>query len=170
MKLLLDSHIFLWGLSEPNRLSKKQIAAMEDPTNKVYLSSISITEIAIKASLGKLELSFDPIDAAERSGFEMLDFSAKDALLLKDLPFHHRDPFDRMLITQAISRKLIFVTQDSLMDPYDCRTLGQDIPFQINLCKAHIGHLGMIVLSCLNQSFFYTLTDKNSWHYPVLMN
>ena len=123
MKLLLDTHTFLWALSEPNRLSKKQIAAMEDTTNKVYVSSISITEIAIMASLGKLELSFDPIDAAERSGFEMLDFSAKDALLLKDLPFHHRDPFDRMLITQAISRKLIFVTQDSLMDPYDCRTL-----------------------------------------------
>ena len=123
MKLLLDTHTFLWALSEPNRLSKKQIAAMEDPTNKVYVSSISITEIAIKTSLGKLELSFNPIDAAERSGFEMLDFSAKDALLLKDLPFHHRDPFDRMLITQAISRKLIFVTQDSLMDPYDCRTL-----------------------------------------------
>ena len=123
MKLLLDTHAFLWALSEPNRLSKKQIAAMEDPTNKVYLSSISITEIAIKASLGKLELSFDPIDAAERSGFEMLDFSAKDALLLKDLPSHHRDPFDRLLITQAISRKLVLVTQDSLMDPYDCRTL-----------------------------------------------
>ena len=123
MKLLLDTHTFLWALSEPNRLSKKQIAAMEDPTNKVYVSSISITEITIKALLGKLELSFDPIDAAERSGFEVLDFSAKDALLLKDLPFHHRDPFDRMLITQVISRKLVFVTQDSLMDPYDCRTL-----------------------------------------------
>ena len=64
MKLLLDTHTFLWALSEPNRLSKKQITAMEDPTNKVYVSSISITEIAIKVSLGKLELSFDPIDAA----------------------------------------------------------------------------------------------------------
>ena len=123
MKLLLYAHIFLWALSETNRLSKKQIIAMEDPTNTVYVSSISITEIAIKASLGKLELSFDPIDAAERSGFEMLDFSAKDALLLKDLPFHHRDPFDRMLITQAISRKLVVATQDSLFDQYDCRTL-----------------------------------------------
>ena len=123
MKLLLDTHIFLWALSEPNQLSPKQVTAMEDPTNTVYVSSISITEIAIKASSGKLELVFDPLDAAEKSGFEMLDFSAKDALILKDLPFHHRDPFDRMLITQAISRKLIFVTQDSLMDPYDCRTL-----------------------------------------------
>ena len=123
MKLLLDTHIFLWALSEPNRLNSKQVIAMEDPTNTVYVSSISITEIAIKASLGKLELVFDPLDAAERSGFEMLDFSAKDALLLKDLPFHHRDPFDRMLITQAISRKLIIATQDSIIDRYDCQIL-----------------------------------------------
>ncbi len=123
MKLLLDTHIFLWALSEPNRLSQKQVIAMEDPTNTVYVSSISITEIAIKASLGKLELVFDPLDAAEKSGFEMLDFSAKDALILTDLPFHHRDPFDRMLITQAISRRLIIATQDSLIDQYDCRTL-----------------------------------------------
>ena len=123
MKLLLDTHIYLWALSEPNRLSQKQVIAMEDPTNTVYVSSISITEIAIKASLGKLELVFDPLDAAERSGFEMLDFSAKDAFLLKDLPFHHRDPFDRMLIAQAISRKLIIATQDSIIDQYECRTL-----------------------------------------------
>ena len=123
MKLLLDTHIFLWALSEPNRLTQKQVIAMEDPTNTVYVSSISITEIAIKASLGKLELVFDPLDAAEKSGFEMLDFSAKDALLLKDLPLHHRDPFDRMLIAQAISRKLIIATQDSIIDQYDCRTL-----------------------------------------------
>ena len=123
MKLLLDTHIFLWALSEPNRLSQKQVIAMEDPTNTVYVSSISITEIAIKASLGKLELVFDPLDAAEKSGFEMLDFSAKDALILKDLPFHHRDPFDRMLITQAISRKLMIATQDSIIDQYDCQAL-----------------------------------------------
>ena len=82
-----------------------------------------ISEIAIKASLGKLELGFDPMDAAERSVFEMLDFSAKDALLLKDLPFHHRDPFDRMLITQTISRKLIITTQDSIIGQYDCQIL-----------------------------------------------
>jgi len=82
-----------------------------------------ISEIAIKASLGKLELGFDPMDAAERSGFEMLDFSAKDALLLKDLPFHHHDPFDRMLITQTISRKLIITTQDSIIGQYDCQIL-----------------------------------------------
>ena len=77
MKLLLDTHIFLWALSETNRLSKKQIVAIEDPTNMVYVSSIVITEIVIKASLGKLELGFDPIDAVERSGFEVLIFQLK---------------------------------------------------------------------------------------------
>ena len=123
MKLLLDTHIFLWALSENNRLSKKQIFAMEDPMNTVYVSSIVIAEIVIKASLGKLELGFDPIDAMEISGFETLDFSAKDALLLKDLPFHYRDPFDRMQITQAISRKLIIATQDSIIGQYDCQIL-----------------------------------------------
>ena len=53
----------------------------------------------------------------------MLDFSAKDALILTDLPFHHRDPFDRMLITQTISRKLMIATQDSIIDRYDCQIL-----------------------------------------------
>ena len=123
MKLLLDTHIFLWALSETNRLSKKQIVVMEDPTNTVYVSSIVITKIVIKAPLDKLELGFNPINAAGRSGFEILDFSAKDALLLKDLTIHHRDPFDRMLITQAISRELIIATQDSFFDQYDCHTL-----------------------------------------------
>ena len=91
--------------------------------NTVYVSSIVIAEIVIKASLGKLELGFDPIDSMEISGFETLDFSAKDALLLKDLPFHYRDPFDRMQITQAISRKLIIATQDSIIGQYDCQIL-----------------------------------------------
>jgi len=90
-----------------------------------------ISEIAIKASLGKLELGFDPIDAMEISGFETLDLSAKDVLLLKDLPFHYRDPFDRMQIAQAISRKLIIATQDSIIDQYDCRTLKQKIGTQL---------------------------------------
>ena len=68
--------ICIKNLSETNRLSTKQIVAIEDPTNTVYVSSIVITAIVIKASLGKLELGFDPIDAVERGGFEVLDFSA----------------------------------------------------------------------------------------------
>ncbi len=75
----------------------------------------------IKSSIGKLEVNFDPIEIAKKSGFELLDFSAEDALALKDLPFHHKDPFDRMLISQALNRKYALMTDDAKMVKYDCR-------------------------------------------------
>lgn len=78
---------------------------------------------ATKASLGKLSFDFDLLAIAEKSGFELLDFSASDALLLKDLPFHNRDPFDRMLIAQAKGRDLSIATQDPAFSLYDCRVL-----------------------------------------------
>lgn len=123
MKLLLDTHIFLWAVAEPGRLSIAQRRAIEDPTNIIYLSSVSVSELCIKASLGKLSLDFDLLAIAEKSGFELLDFCASDALLLKDLPFHHRDPFDRMLIAQARYRDLFIATQDPAFALYDCRVL-----------------------------------------------
>lgn len=124
MRLLLDTHIFLWAIADPARLSAIQRREIEDPTNTVYLSSVSVSELAIKASLGKLSLDFDLLSIAEESGFELLDFSASDALLLKDLPFHHRDPFDRMLIAQAQARDLFIATQDPTFAFYACRVLS----------------------------------------------
>lgn len=123
MKLLLDTHIFLWAIAEPGRLSIAQRRTIEDPTHTIYLSSVSVSELSIKASLGKLSLDFDPLAIAEKSGFELLDFSANEALLLKDLPFYHRDPFDRMLIAQATYRDLSIATQDPAFALYDCRLL-----------------------------------------------
>ena len=123
MKLLLDTHIFLWAIADPGRLSATQRREIEDPINTVYLSSVSVSELAIKASLGKLSFDFDLLAIAEKSGFELLDFSASDALLLKDLPFHHRDPFDRMLIVQAQARDLFIATQDPTLALYACRLL-----------------------------------------------
>jgi len=123
LRLLLDTHIFLWAIAEPGKLSTTQRGAIEDPTNTIYLSSVSVSELSIKASLGKLSLDFDLLAIAEKSGFELLDFSANDALLLKDLPFHHRDPFDRMLIAQARYRDLSVATQDPAFSLYDCRVL-----------------------------------------------
>ncbi len=124
MKLLLDTHIFLWAVADPGRLSVAQRREIEDPTNTIYLSAVSVSELVIKASLGKLSLEFDLLAIAEKSGFEPLDFSAKDALLLKDLPFHHRDPFDRMLIAQAQARDLFIATQDPTFALYNCRVLS----------------------------------------------
>lgn len=123
MKWLLDTHIFLWAIAEPGRLSVAQRRAIEDPTNTIYLSSVSVSELSIKASLGKLSIDFDLLAIAEKSGFELLDFSANDALLLKDLPFYHRDCFDRMLIAQARYRDLSIATQDPAFSLYDCRVL-----------------------------------------------
>jgi PIN domain nuclease of toxin-antitoxin system len=124
VKLLLDTHIFLWAIADPGRLSVAQRREIEDPTNTIYLSAVSVSELVIKASLGKLSLDFDLLAIAEKSGFESLDFSAKDALLLKDLPFHHRDPFDRMLIAQAQARDLFIATQDPTFSLYNCRVLS----------------------------------------------
>jgi PIN domain nuclease of toxin-antitoxin system len=80
----------------------------------------------IKASLGKLTVDFDPVEQAEACGFELLDFSARDAALLRDLPFHHRDLFDRMLIAQSLARKYYIMSSDAKFASYDCRLIGSE--------------------------------------------
>jgi PIN domain nuclease of toxin-antitoxin system len=121
MKILLDTHIFLWAVSAPDRLSEKWQFELESQANLVYLSAISVAEIMIKSSTGKLNVQFDPLDIAVKSGFELLYFTAQDALLLKDLPFHHRDPFDRMLIAQGLQNRMSLMTDDSKFRLYECR-------------------------------------------------
>jgi len=123
VKIILDTHIFLWALSEPEKLDKKQRAGLESLSNSLYISSISIAEIMIKASIGKFNIDFDPLSLAVESGFEMLDFTGEDALLLKDMPFHHKDPFDRMLIAQSITNNYPVMTNDSKFSLYTCRII-----------------------------------------------
>ncbi|MCF6262348.1 MAG: type II toxin-antitoxin system VapC family toxin [Xanthomonadales bacterium] len=123
MKIILDTHIFLWALASPEKLSKKKLFALEALPNTIYISSISIAEIMIKASLGKLDINFDPVKIIEKSGFELLDYTARDAVLLKTLPFHHRDPFDRMLICQSIANKMHIMSNDQKFSLYDCKLL-----------------------------------------------
>lgn len=121
MKILLDTHIFLWAISQPERLPDKWRIELESQANQVYLSAVSVAEIMIKSSIGKLDVQFDPLDIADKSGFDLLDFTAQDAFLLKDMPFHHRDPFDRMLIAQAIQKRLSLMTDDAKFSFYECR-------------------------------------------------
>ncbi|MDA0349956.1 MAG: type II toxin-antitoxin system VapC family toxin [Verrucomicrobia bacterium] len=123
MKLILDTHIFLWGLSDPQRIAKEKRAEIESLANIVYVSSVCVVEMMIKASLGKLVIDFDPLEQITGSGFEMLDFSCQDAVALKDLPFHHRDPFDRMLIAQSKARGIPIVTDDRQFSLYDCQVI-----------------------------------------------
>ena len=124
MKIIIDTHIFLWSLSEPDKLSPQHRQKIEDLSNRIFVSSVSIAEIAIKSSLGRLDISsFDPVDMIEKIGFEKLDFSAKEAMLLKDMPFHHKDPFDRMLIAQANAHGFYIMSDDSKFKKYECKLL-----------------------------------------------
>ncbi len=123
MRIIIDTHIFLWALSDPKRIDKDKLAEIETQANIVYVSSISIAEIMIKASLGKLDVAFNPVEMAEKCGFESLEFRGEDALLLRDLPFHHRDPFDRMLIAQSLVNQYPILTNDREFQAYDCKLI-----------------------------------------------
>jgi len=123
MKIIIDTHIFLWSLSNPSRISPAKLKELETPTNIVFVSSITIAEIMVKASIGKLQIDFNPHELAQESGFDPLEFTSRDALLLKDMPFHHKDPFDRMLICQSLSNGYPLMTDDSKIKQYDCRII-----------------------------------------------
>jgi len=124
MKILMDTHIFLLAISDPDNLPDKWRMELETQANQVYLSAISVGEIMIKASIGKLTVDFDPVAIAKKTGFDLLEFNAEDALLLKDMPFHHRDPFDRMLIAQGVQNDLFVMTDDSKFTLYGCRLIS----------------------------------------------
>ena len=123
MRILVDTHVFVWAAAMPGRLSAAHRSELESRANIIHLSSVSVAEIMIKASLDKLRFDHDVIACAERLGFEPLDFSAQDAVFLKDLPFHHRDPFDRMLVAQSLARNIRLMSDDRRLAEYDCIVL-----------------------------------------------
>lgn len=123
MNIIIDTHIFLWALTEPSKIANDKLLALEDLSNNIFVSSVSIAELMIKASLNKLNIDFNPVAIAEESGFALLDFNADAALLLKDMPFHHKDPFDRMLISQSIACNYPIMTEDSKIKMYECRVI-----------------------------------------------
>ena len=121
MNIIIDTHIFLWALTDPSKLDEAKLVALEDLSNTIYVSAVSIAELMIKASLKKLRIDFNPVLMAKESGFSLLDFSAEAALLLKGMPFYHRDPFDRMLVAQSITDNYPIMSDDPKIAMYDCR-------------------------------------------------
>ncbi len=121
MRILIDTHILLWALHAPEKLSEKQIRALENSANQIFVSSISIAELMIKCSIGRLQIDGDLLDFVQQLGFEYLDYNAQSAMGLKDLPFIHKDPFDRMLITQANYHHCILMSNDEVIQRYDCK-------------------------------------------------
>ncbi len=118
MRLLLDTHIFLWAIKNDRRLSKATRSKILNATN-VYVSSASIWEAAIKVKLKKLDVDVNKlVDVISESGFVELPVTARHAAAVCRLSDIHRDPFDRILIAQAISEPLTFLTADSGLKNY----------------------------------------------------
>jgi PIN domain nuclease of toxin-antitoxin system len=124
VRLLLDTHVLLWWLLESPKLAHHIRTAMTDLDNDVCISAVTHAEISIKRSLGRLESPWIPDELLEENGFEPLPFTASHGRRMLELPFHHRDPFDRMLIAQAIDEDMVFATVDPRMHSYGVRILG----------------------------------------------
>lgn len=121
-RLLLDTHAFLWLASGDSRTSDMALELAGDPANSLWLSVASIWEIAIKTSLGKLELAVEVdeiIEAqVEAMSLRLLDIQAHHAFAVATLPYHHKDPFDRLLLAQARSEHLQLLSRDVVFDEY----------------------------------------------------
>lgn len=124
MKFLLDTHALLWWLSDDDQLGRQARELVEDPGNDVLISIVSLWEIAVKTRVGKLEADIKEItDAVQQGGFTLLDIGITHLLTLAGLPMHHRDPFDHLLIAQAITEDATFISEDRHTARYPVRTV-----------------------------------------------
>ena len=121
MRLLLDTHVLIWW-DAGERLAANAVQAIR-AADQVYVSAASGWEIAIKASLGRLETERRVAEAVAESGFEELPVRLAHTEGVEELAWHHRDPFDRLLIAQARAERLTLVTRDRIFDEYEVRTL-----------------------------------------------
>ena len=126
MKLLLDTHAFLWFVTGDSRLSPRARRRMEEPGAELYVSAASVWEMAVKSSLGKLTLPLPLgpfMDQKRDQGYRVLPVEWHHAWAVENLPFHHRDPFDRLLAVQARVEGLVLVTGDPAFKAYGVKTL-----------------------------------------------
>ena len=118
-RLLLDTHVALWALGDVDRLSAQSRSMIEDPANEVFVSAVSVWEVEIKRAIGKLEAPGDFAAECRRRCFDELAVSFEHAETAGRLPLHHSDPFDRMLIAQAIADDLELVSRDVAFGDYE---------------------------------------------------
>ena len=120
MRLLLDTHLLLWALSEPKRIGREGLALIARA--EVYISAASIWEISIKSAQGKLKIKpLAVLLAVEPTGFSMLPITGEHATRVYDLGKHHNDPFDRLLVAQAQVESMILLTNDKVLAMYGSR-------------------------------------------------
>ena len=123
MSILIDTHVFLWAAGVDGRLSDSARMLLEDPDLPIFFSVASAWEIAIKWSKGRLDLPGTPAEVTRNviaaAGLLQLAVSMRDACAVAELPFHHKDPFDRLLVAQARSNGLKLMTADPMLEKYD---------------------------------------------------
>ena len=118
MRLLVDTHLLIWWLAGKS-LPARAAELIRDPANQIYASAASVWEVAIKVSLGKIRIDPDEFVAALReSGFQELSVTVRHASRVAELPKHHRDPFDRLLVAQSLVEAMLLLTQDQPLAAY----------------------------------------------------
>jgi PIN domain nuclease of toxin-antitoxin system len=123
MKFLLDTHSLLWTVFEPDKLSTEAQEIIVNQQNIICVSLVSLWEISIKQNIGRLDIPKEFFEVVITGGFEMLSLTIAQIEQYRNLPLHHRDPFDRMLVVQAREQKLILITRDSEISKYDVKTI-----------------------------------------------
>ncbi|MEM7697525.1 MAG: type II toxin-antitoxin system VapC family toxin [Verrucomicrobiota bacterium] len=123
MRILVDSHIAVWWLSDPQKLRSSARSAIADPQHQVYLSAASVWELSIKIAKGKLSMPLEFVEILEADGFLLLPITTQHALATSELPPHHNDPFDRMLVAQARVDGMMLATSDDAIFDYDVSLL-----------------------------------------------
>ena len=120
-RYLLDTHVFLWLAADDPRLSPRARRLFVDGTDECFLSAASVWEMSIKSSLGKLTLGSTIerlVEGGVERGMRLLDIASKHAFVVEQLAFHHRDPFDRLLVAQAMHEGMHLVSRDDSLDRY----------------------------------------------------
>ena len=128
MRFLLDTHALLWALSAPQQLPVSLRRAIQAAENDVYASLVSAWEIAIKAALGKLEFDVRSLERPlAATGIQLLDVNLQHVARVAELPQHHGDPFDRMLVAQAMCESMTLVSRDRELAKYGVKLLWRDV-------------------------------------------
>lgn len=121
MRFLIDTHVFLWFIDNAKELSKTAKKTIEDGNNEIFISIASLWEISIKIALGKLSINGDyesVIDDLNDNSIQILPVNFAHTVEQNKLPFHHRDPFDRIIISQALVENINFISGDTIFDDY----------------------------------------------------
>ena len=125
MRVIIDTNVLLWWMTGSERLTPEWEDIMSAPSNTILVSSISVAEVGVKASIGKLPPTPEPIpEAMTVAGFEELPFTMAHGQALATLPWHHKDPFDRMIIVQALAEGLPVLTADRVFKQYGLQVIS----------------------------------------------